>query len=122
MSADGHCAWSRDFWRSWQSPRNLCSLPYSQQPATAVLSHVTVRKVPQRTRDKRHLSVSSAQAIVQFSVVSCLPLPNAFLNNLFSNSLGSSPNSADPVSHPYDMSCKTVVRFILIFRFLNNIW
>jgi hypothetical protein len=45
--------------------------------------------------------------------------PNILLNTLFSKTLCSSPKVRDQVSHPYSITGKITVLYILIFRFLT---
>jgi hypothetical protein len=55
-------------------------------------------------------------------VTSSLLGPNILPNILFSDTLCQrfSLNVSDQISHPYKSTCKIIVLYILIFRFLDN--
>jgi len=65
---------------------------------------------------------SSLYSFLHSPVTSSLLGPNILLNTLFSNtlSLRSSLNVSDQVSHPYKTTGKNIVRYILIFTFLDS--
>jgi hypothetical protein len=62
------------------------------------------------------------QIIKLLTITSSLLGPNILLNTLFSNtlSLRSSLNVSDQVSHPYKITGKIIVLWIVIFKFLDS--
>ena len=72
---------------------------------------------------EHYRSLSSPSRIfLHYPVTSSLIAPNIPPNTLFSNtlSLRSSLNVSDQVSHPYKITGKTVVLYILMFKFLDS--
>ena len=72
---------------------------------------------------EEYKSISSSLCSLLHSPVTSFPLgPNIFLNTMFSNTLSflSSLTVSDQVSHPYKTTGKTIVLYILIFKFLSS--
>jgi len=66
--------------------------------------------------------ISSLYSFLHSPVILSLLGPNILLNILFSNtlSLRSSLNVSDLVAHPYKTTCKIIVLYMFIFKFLDS--
>jgi hypothetical protein len=71
---------------------------------------------------EEYRSLISLFSFLLYFVTSLFLVPNTLLNSLFSNtfSLHSFLVVSDLGSHPYKTTSKTIVLYILIFKFLDN--
>jgi hypothetical protein len=104
--------WSFLFWLSHQKPRSILRLVhayYMPCPSHSPWLHLLIIH-----SDEYKLRSSSLCSFLQPPITSSLFSPTILLSTLFSNTLCSSLNVKDQVSHPYRTAGKSIVLFIII--------
>ena len=118
-SLPGSSKWSLSLGFPHQNPVHTAPLPIRATcPAHPILDLITRTVLGEEYRSLR----SSFCSFLYSPLTSSLLEPNILLNTLFSNSLNlpSSLNVNNQVSYPYKTRGKMIVRYILIFIFLDS--
>jgi len=112
--------WSVSHQFPHQDPIHPLSSPIR---VTCPAHHILLDFITHTILDEEYKSFSSSLCSHLHSPVTLSLLgPNILLNTMFSNTLSflSSHNVSDQVSHPYKTTCKIIVLYIVIFKFLDS--